>query len=101
MEGRLSKFVDDWVTSLLGADEAAAVATASRLLASLYGDVDEQALPQSWWGTPFGKIVARRVGFPGRVELTGAEAAALLGITLQGVHDLVRRGKLDRTATGE
>lgn len=48
MEARLSEFVNDWVTSLLGDDDAAAVATASRLLAALFGDVDEQALPRSW-----------------------------------------------------
>lgn len=58
LEARLSGFVNGWVTSLLGDDDAAAFATASQLLAALIGDVDEQALPRSWWGTPFGKVMA-------------------------------------------
>lgn len=67
---------------------------------ALFGDVDEQSLPRAWWGTTFGRIVAQRLGYPGRTELSRAEAAALLGITRQGVHDLVGRGKLERTAAG-
>lgn len=100
LDARLNEAVDDWVASLLGDNTAEAVATASRLLAALFGDVDEQSMPRAWWPTPFGRVVAHRMGYPGRTELTRAEAAALLGITRQGVHDLVGRGKLDRTTAG-
>lgn len=91
--------VGEWAHQLLGADDQVAAATVSRLLATLFNG-DLFAPPAHWWRTPFGRIVARRVGYPGRSAVSGPEAAAMLGISRQGVHDLLRRGKLDRAADG-
>ncbi|WP_100445850.1 DNA-binding protein [Glycomyces xiaoerkulensis] len=90
----------DWARDLLGADDAAATGTASRLLAVLFGG-DEFSPPDSWWLTSFGRIVALRIGYPGRPTIAPVEAAAMLGITRQGVHDLIRRGKLVKAADGK
>lgn len=90
-----------WAAQLLGSDAALANGTGSRLLAALFGEDDDFSPPDGWWRTPFGRVIARRLGYPGRDGLSGAEAASLLGITRQGVHDLLNRGKLDRTSQGQ
>ncbi|MFF5109661.1 hypothetical protein [Streptosporangium sp. NPDC000509] len=56
--------------------------------------------PAGWWTTPFGQAVARRVGHPAAVAVPSSAAAAMLGITRQGVHDLASRGKLERHPDG-
>lgn len=86
--------VTGWVRTLHGDDDRAAVATAIRIVATLYpGDKPFDPPPQ-WWATPLGRTVARRVGHPTAPTVSYAVAGAMLGITRQGVHDLVRRGKL-------
>ncbi|WP_022916432.1 helix-turn-helix domain-containing protein [Ruania albidiflava] len=91
--------VGEWAHDLLGHDPAAAMSTASRLLAALF-DGDDFSPPTAWWQSAFGQIVARRIGYPGRSALSGVQAAAMLGISRQGVHDLVRRGKLGTDEDG-
>ena len=53
-----------------------------------------------WWRTPLGQSLAVRVGHPTAEAVTYPVAGAMLGITRQGVHDLVTRGKLARHPTG-
>ncbi|MEV4350516.1 hypothetical protein AB0J83_39170 [Actinoplanes sp. NPDC049596] len=85
---------------LLGVDEQLAAYTAIRLVSSLYSG-DEPFRPVAgWWATPLGQVVARLVGYPGAESLSYAEAGAMLGISRQGVHDLITRGKLQRHAAG-
>ncbi|MET1074881.1 MAG: hypothetical protein ABWY11_19690 [Umezawaea sp.] len=96
---RVRAAAEDWATRLLGEDQTAAVGCAARLIAALYpGDRFEP--PADWWGTPFGRIVARRAGYPGVDHVSYSVAGAMLGVTRQGVHDLVTRGKLARHADG-
>src|ERR1019366_4052638 len=47
-----------------------------------------------------GRAAARRAGHPAAVAVPVPVAAAMLGITRQGVHDLIRRRKLDRDPDG-
>lgn len=90
---------EDWATQLLGDDQAAAVMCIARLVAALYpGDRFEP--PANWWGTPFGRVVARQAGYPGEEHVSYSVAGVMLGVTRQGVHDLVTRGKLARHANG-
>ncbi len=44
--------------------------------------------------------MARRVGHPAAESVSYATAGAMLGISRQGVHDLVRRGRLPRHPDG-
>ncbi|PZG51540.1 hypothetical protein C1I98_08185 [Spongiactinospora gelatinilytica] len=102
--GRLRALLADhsaaWADVLLGGDDEAAKLLAIRLIAAVYpGDAPFDP-PPGWWATPLGRAVARRAGHPGASAVPASVAAAMLGITRQGVHDLVRRGKLDRDATG-
>ncbi|MFE7505390.1 hypothetical protein [Promicromonospora sp. NPDC057488] len=89
-----------WAAQLLGPDQALAVRACARLIAALFPGDAVFDPPEDWWGTAFGRVVARRVGHPGRDSVTFAVAGAMLGITRQGVHDLVKRAKLDRHPDG-
>jgi hypothetical protein len=89
-----------WVGTLRDGDDLAAAMTAARLIATLYpGDVAFDP-PVEWWATPLGRIVASRVGHPSAGSVSYATAGAMLGISRQGVHDLVRRGRLPRHPDG-
>lgn len=92
-----------WAAQLLGSDDALATATAARLIGALYpGHPGDEAFdpPASWWASPFGRVVLRRIGHPARERVSYAAAGAMLGITRQGVHDLIARGKLRRHPDG-
>jgi hypothetical protein len=89
-----------WAAQLLGDDDQAAARTAIRIIASLYpGDAPFDP-PAEWWRTPLGQVVIRRVGHPLSDAVSYSVAGAMLGITRQGVHDLVTRGKLARHPEG-
>ncbi|PPK65545.1 hypothetical protein V5P93_005017 [Actinokineospora auranticolor] len=96
---RVRAAAEEWAARLLGADQAAAVGCVARLIAALYPG-DHFAPPAGWWGTPFGRVVALRAGYPGVDHVSYSVAGAMLGVTRQGVHDLVTRGKLDRHPDG-
>ncbi|MFC7110608.1 hypothetical protein ACFQQB_65625 [Nonomuraea rubra] len=49
---------------------------------------------------PLGRAVARGAGHPSATAVSYSTAGAMLGITRQGVHDLVKRGKLDKHPEG-
>lgn len=93
-----------WAAALLGEDEMQAALTAGRLVAALFpgdGHGDEPFDPPApWWATPFGRAVALRIGHPSAQAVSVAQAAAMLGISRQGVHDLANRGRLERDAEG-
>ena len=89
-----------WSALLLGEDDGLAARTAARLIAALYPGDTEFTPPTEWWSTPFGRVVAHRLGHPGTQAVSYSVAGAMLGITRQGVHDLVSRGKLARHPDG-
>ncbi|NEE00421.1 hypothetical protein [Phytoactinopolyspora halotolerans] len=89
-----------WSAQLLGPDDRRAVDTAARLISALYPGDEAFDPPPDWWSTPFGQVVLCRMGHPARESVTYAVAGAMLGITRQGVHDLVGRGKLQRHPDG-
>ncbi|MDA3629999.1 hypothetical protein OU415_31535 [Saccharopolyspora sp. WRP15-2] len=89
-----------WAATMLGSDEQAAVHTCARVLAALFPSDSPFDPPDRWWRTPLGRVVARRIGHPGTDHVSFSTAGAILGITRQGVHDLVGRGKLDRHPDG-
>lgn len=89
-----------WVARLLDGDKQEATMAIVRLLSTLYpGDGPFQPAAD-WWATPLGRVVAWRVGHPSADSVSYAVAGAMLGITRQGVHDLVNRGKLARHPDG-
>ncbi|WP_174567357.1 hypothetical protein [Actinomadura kijaniata] len=97
---RLRVQAEVWAAQLLGPDDRTAVMTSARLIAALFPGDGPFDPPDAWWRTAFGRAVARRTGHPGAEAVGFATAAAMLGITRQGVHDLVKRAKLDRHPDG-
>jgi hypothetical protein len=89
-----------WAALLLGEDDQAAMYTAIRLVSALYPSDAPFDPPAEWWATPFGRAVALRAGHPAAQVVSVSVAAAMLGITRQGVHDLLNRGKLARHPDG-
>ncbi|WP_433269007.1 hypothetical protein ACQPZF_05750 [Actinosynnema sp. CS-041913] len=86
--------------AILGDDERAAVHAIARLIGALYPSDGPFDPPAEWWRTPLGQATARRLGHPAAQAVSYSVAGAMLGVTKQGVHDLVRRGKLTRDADG-
>jgi hypothetical protein len=89
-----------WADQMHDGDDVTAAGAAIRLIATLYPDDRAFDPPVDWWRTPLGAVVARRVGHPAAESVSYATAGAMLGITRQGVHDLVRRGRLPRHPDG-
>ncbi|ODU06380.1 MAG: hypothetical protein ABS81_04880 [Pseudonocardia sp. SCN 72-86] len=100
LHGRVVEQAGGWASTLLGEDEYSARLTAIRLVSTLYPDDHGFTPPPGWWQTPLGQVMVRRVGHPAAEAVSYAVAGAMLGITRQGVHDLVTRGKLDRHDNG-
>jgi hypothetical protein len=89
-----------WASALLSEDDVLAQRTVIRLVITLFpGDAPFDP-PAAWWQTPLGRVMARRAGHPGAEAVSYSVAGAMLGITRQGVHDLVNRGKLARHENG-
>lgn len=89
-----------WADVMVHGDDRAAVLMAGRLIATLYPRDRAFDPPADWWSTPLGQVVAARAGHPWAESVSYATAGAMLGITRQGVHDLVRRGRLPRHPDG-
>lgn len=89
-----------WASVMLGDDDQAAVLMIVRVISSIYPGDEPFAPPAEWWGTPLGRVTVRRVGHPAAQAVSYSVAGAMLGITRQGVHDLVTRRKLDRHPEG-
>jgi hypothetical protein len=97
---RLDSQARAWAATLLGDDDESARLLAIRLVCALYPSDRPFEPPADWWGTPLGRVVAWRAGHPCAKAVSYSIAGAMLGITRQGVHDLVQRGKLERAAGG-
>ncbi|WP_020574698.1 hypothetical protein [Actinopolymorpha alba] len=91
---------DTWAAELLGPDDLLATQTLIRLVSTLFPSDTAFDPPAEWWQTPLGQVTARRVGHPTAAAVTYAVAGAMLGMTRQGVHDLIRRGKLAKHPDG-
>lgn len=100
IKARLRVEAEVWAAQLLGRDQRQAALTAARLIAVLFPGDEPFDPPEQWWRTPLGRAVARGAGHPAKEAVSFATAGAMLGITRQGVHDLVKRGKLDRHPDG-
>ncbi|WP_208814190.1 hypothetical protein [Micromonospora echinofusca] len=90
----------EWAHRILAGDDSTALGVIMRLVATLYPDDGPFSPPTDWWRTPLGQALAWRVGHPTATSVSYAVAGAMLGITRQGVHDLVTRGKLTRHPDG-
>ncbi|MCE7008918.1 hypothetical protein LWC34_39825 [Kibdelosporangium philippinense] len=94
---RCERAAESWAVRLLGPHGNYAVAS---IIGALYPGDDAFDPPADWWRTALGQVVLRQMGFPGREAVSYTLAGAMLGVTRQGVHDLVTRNKLARHPDG-
>jgi hypothetical protein len=100
LRARAEQAAAAFAARLLGADDQDAAWAAATLIGALYPSDTAFNPPPDWWRTPLGRAVLRRMGHPSAETVPYAVAGAMLGITRQGVHDLVVRGKLSRHPDG-
>lgn len=89
-----------WADRIVTGDDPTAIGVIMRVVSTLYPGDGPFDPPLDWWRTPLGQAVTWRVGHPTATALSYAVAGAMLGITRQGVHDLVSRGRLARHPDG-
>ncbi|GAB3870527.1 hypothetical protein GCM10029964_005200 [Kibdelosporangium lantanae] len=94
---RCQRAAEVWAQRLVGPNAIGAVTS---VVAALYPSDDVFDPPAGWWRTPLGRIALVQLGFPGREAVSYAVAGDMLGMTRQGVHDLVTRNKLVRHPDG-
>lgn len=92
--------VETWARQMTGGDDQAAAAAVMRVMSTLYPGDGPFEPPVDWWASPLGQVLVYRVGHPTAESVPYPVAGAMLGITRQGVHDLVSRGKLTRHPNG-
>lgn len=100
LPARADDLARELAATIEGGDEQAAVYAIARLIGALYPSDGPFDPPADWWRTPLGRATARRMGHPAAHSVSYSVAGAMLGVTKQGVHDLVRRGKLTKDADG-
>ncbi|GIH20946.1 hypothetical protein [Rugosimonospora africana] len=96
----LRRRVETWARQMTGDDDQAAIRAVMRVMSTLYPADGPFEPPVDWWASPLGQVLAYRVGHPTAQSVPYPVAGAMLGITRQGVHDLVSRGKLARHPQG-
>ena len=94
---RCRRAAEVWARRLVGPSPTYAIAT---IIGALYPSDDVFDPPPGWWRTPLGRIALTQMGFPGKEAVSYAVAGDMLGMTRQGVHDLVSRNKLARHPDG-
>ncbi|MEV6298788.1 hypothetical protein AB0M02_05205 [Actinoplanes sp. NPDC051861] len=90
----------EWADTIEHGSNSTAVRALARLIATLYPDDHAFAPSVDWWRAPLGQATVRLVGHPFAHSVSYATAGAMLGISRQGVHDLVKRGRLPRHEDG-
>jgi len=100
LPARADDLARELAATIEGDDERAAVYAIARLIGALYPSDGPFDPPADWWRTPLGRATARRMGHPAARSVSYSVAGAMLGVTKQGVHDLLRRGKLTKDADG-
>jgi hypothetical protein len=94
---RCRRAAEVWARRLVGPNAIGAVTS---VVGALYPSDDVFDPPSGWWRTPLGRIALTQLGFPGREAVSYAVAGDMLGMTRQGVHDLITRNKLVRHPDG-
>ena len=100
LPARADDLARELAKTIEGDDEQAAVYAIARLIGALYPSDGPFDPPIQWWRTPLGRATAKRMGHPAARAVSYSVAGAMLGVTKQGVFDLVQRGKLTKDADG-
>jgi hypothetical protein len=86
-----------WVAILTGDDDHETAGLVVDLLHTIHGSCDPEP---AWWSTPLGRACATSLGHDTTEAWSRSVAAAVLGVHVGTVDQLLRRGKLDRHPDG-
>jgi hypothetical protein len=81
---------------LASGDDRLAAQTAIDLASLILPD----EIPDDFWPTPLGRLIAKSVGHPAADEVSYSVAAAMLGVSKTRVQQLLETGKLERHPDG-
>ncbi|HTJ66188.1 MAG TPA: hypothetical protein VL551_01540 [Actinospica sp.] len=81
---------------LASGDDKLAAQTAIDLASLILPD----DIPDDFWATPLGRLIAKSAGHPSSDEVPYSVAAAMLGVSKTRVQQLVEAGKLERHPGG-
>ncbi len=81
---------------LASGDDKLAAQTAIDLASPILPD----DIPDDFWPTPLGRLIAKSVGYPGAEEVSYSVAAAMLRVSKTRVQHLVEARKLERHPDG-
>lgn len=81
---------------LASGDDKLAAQTAIDLAGAILPD----DIPDVWWSTPLGRLMAQSVGHPTAEAVSFSVAAAMLGVSKGRVQQLAGAGKLERHPDG-
>jgi hypothetical protein len=81
---------------LVSGDDKLAAQTAIDLASLILPD----DIPDDFWATPLGRLIAKSVGHPSEEGVPYSVAAAMLGVSKTRVQQLVDAGKLERHPGG-
>lgn len=73
---------------------------AAQTAIDLAGLILDDDIPDDWWATPLGKLVAQSVGHPTAEAVSFSVAGAMLGVSKGRVQQLVAGGRLERHPDG-
>lgn len=83
------------------ADDKLASQTVTDVMGALWPHCDPETIGRAdWWRTPLGRMCARSLGRDDAEAVTQSVAAAMLGVTVGTVKQLVARGNLGRHPDG-
>jgi len=95
LRGRAQRTARMMAAQLASGDDRLAAQTVIDLAAVLPEDI-----PDEWWASPLGRLVAQSVGYPSAEAVSFSVAAAMLGISKTRVQQLIAAGKLERHPDG-
>lgn len=98
LRGRLEFTARTYTRRILSDNDHEAAGAAVDVVTSLFpGD---REIPDAWWSTPLGRVVAATAGHPTAENVTFSVAGAMLGVSKQRACKLADEGKLDRHPDG-
>lgn len=81
---------------LASGDDRLAAQTAIDLASAIL----PEEIPDDWWATPLGRLVAQSVGHPSAEAVSFSVAGAMIGVSKGRVQQLVADGRLERHPDG-
>jgi hypothetical protein len=95
---RLPRAAREIVAQMSSDDDRVAEQSSAKVFAILFNR--SKRIPDDFWATPLGRLMAKSAGHPSLDEVPYSVAAAMLGVSKTRIQQLVEAGKLERHPGG-